>query len=79
MLATCRKMFEEVTVFIQQRLKMAAADMVISRIFSMMDRDGSGSISQTELNACFQLFDNDGTLYVARGTEFFQHFLHFRH
>jgi len=42
------------------------AEAVISRIFSSMDVDGSGSISKDEMNGCFKRFDADGNGEVSR-------------
>jgi Ca2+-binding EF-hand superfamily protein len=45
---------------------MASADAVIGSIFSTMDKDGSGSITTTEMDGCFKLFDTDGNGQVSR-------------
>jgi Ca2+-binding EF-hand superfamily protein len=37
-----------------------ATDVVINKIFSAIDVDGSGSITREEMDHCFKLFDKDG-------------------
>jgi len=45
---------------------MSSPAEVINRIFTAMDKDGNGSISCGEMDACFKHFDKDGSGGVSK-------------
>ena len=42
---------------------------VVDKMFAAIDKDGSGTISQGEMDAVFKKFDNDGKSFRTVGNE----------